>query len=127
MIMKTKKISLLVAMLSCIIPGCFIFSSEGELLYTKGKYTIRKKNLMSYYKASPDLFVATEKGEVKINLNGFGNIEIPQEKITGIEIKEINNDSIQIYFTATDTQLLIKNEIIGVNIKYAVDSIQAMK
>lgn len=82
---------------------------------------------MSYYKASPDLFVATEKGEVKINLNGFGNIEIPQEKITGIDIKEINNDSIQIYFTATDTQLLIKNEIIGVNIKYAVDSIQAMK
>lgn len=125
--MKTKKIILLAVLLSAILPGCFIFSSEGELLYTKGKYTIRKKNLMSYYKASPDLFVTTEKGEVKINLNGFGKTEIAQEKITGIEIKEINEDSIQIYFTATDTQLLIKNETIGVNVKYAVDSIQALK
>ena len=123
--MKNKPVIVLI--LAALFAGCFIFNDEGKLLYKKGKYSIRKKTLMSYYQASPDLFVATDKGEVKINLNGFGKREIPQEKITGIEIKEINEDSIQIYFTATDTQLLIKNEAIGVNVKYAVDSIQALK
>ena len=107
--------------------SCFLFSSEGELLYTKGKYSIRKKNLVSYYNASPDLFVATDKGPVKINLNGFGNREIPQEKITGIEIQEINSDSIQLYFSTTDTLARTKNEIISLNVKYAVDSILSGK
>ena len=48
-------------------------SCRGDLLYKEGKYSIRKKNIVSHYQASPDLFVKTDKGEVKINLNGFGN------------------------------------------------------
>ena len=60
-----------------IIAGLFftaiiLFSCQGDLLYKDGKYSIRKKNIVSYYQASPDLFVKTDKGEVKINLNGFG-------------------------------------------------------
>lgn len=100
-------------------------SCRGDLLYKEGKYSIRKKNIVSYYQASPDLFVNTEKGEVKINLNGFGKCLIAQEKITGITIINITNDSVQIHFTASDSTLQIKEEFIGVNIKYAVDSILA--
>ncbi len=121
--MNNRLIMLLLSVAFC--NGCFIFSDKGELLYQQGKYSIRKKNLMSYYQASPDLFVATDKGEVKINLNGFGNREIAQEKITGIALHEITSDSVQIYFTTTDAQAPVKNEVIGVNIKYAVDSILA--
>jgi hypothetical protein len=100
-------------------------SCRGDLLYKKGKYSIRKKNIVSYYQASPDLFVNNDKGEVKINLNGFGKRLIAQEKITGIIITNITDDSVQIQFTASDTSLQIKEEFIGVNIKYAVDSILA--
>lgn len=99
----------------------------GELLYKEGKYSIRKKNIVSYYQASPDLFVQTDKGEVKISLNGFGKRLITQEKITGISPTNITDDSVQIHFTASDTALRIKEEFIGVNIKYAVDSILATR
>ncbi len=102
-------------------------SCRGDLLYKEGKYSIRKKNIVSYYQASPDLFVQTDKGEVKINLNGFGKRLIAQEKITGISITNITDDSVQIHFTASDTALRIKEEFIGVNIKYAVDSILASR
>ena len=102
-------------------------SCAGDLLYKQGKYSIRKKNIVSYYQASPDLFVKTDKGEVKINLNGFGKRLIAQEKITGIIITNITNDSIQIHFTASDSTLQVKEEFIGVNIKYAVDSILSKK
>ena len=113
-----------------IIVGLYFFtvlicSCRGDLICKKGKYSIRKKNIVSYYQASPDLFVNTEKGEVKINLNGFGKRQIAQEKITGITITDITNDSIQIHFTASDSTLKVKQEFIGVNIKYAVDSILA--
>ena len=113
-----------------IIAGLFftvtiLCSCRGELLYKDSKYSIRKKNIVSYYQASPDLFVNTDKGEVKINLNGFGERLIPQEKITGITITNVTNDSVQIHFTASDTTLRVKEEFIGVNIKYAVDSILA--
>lgn len=117
----------IILFLAIVSGGCFIFDKEGELLYQKGKYSIRKKNIISYYQASPDLFVATDKGEVKINLNGFGKRQIAQEKITHIELKEINNDSIQIYFSTTDKEAPVKNETISVNIKYAVDSILSGK
>ena len=100
-------------------------SCQGDLLYKDGKYSIRKKNIVSYYQASPDLFVKTDKGEVKINLNGFGKRLIAQEKITSIAITNITGDSVQIHFTASDTALRVKEEFIGVNIKYAVDSILA--
>ena len=103
----------------------FLCSCQGDLLYKNGKYSIRKKNIVSYYQASPDLFVKTDKGEVKINLNGFGKRLIAQEKITGIAIKNITADSVQIHFTASDSTLQVKEEFIGVNIKYAVDSILA--
>lgn len=103
----------------------FLCSCQGDLLYKDSKYSIRKKNIVSYYQASPDLFVNTDKGEVKINLNGFGKRLIPQEKIAGITITNITDDSVQIHFTASDTALRIREEFIGVNIKYAVDSILA--
>ena len=102
-----------------------LYSCQGDLLYKDGKYSIRKKNIVSYYQASPDLFVKTDKGEVKINLNGFGKRLIAQEKITGITITNITNDSVQIHFTTNDSTLRVKEEFIGVNIKYAVDSILA--
>jgi len=115
-----------------IIAGLFftaivLCSCRGDLLYKDSKYSIRKKNIVSYYQASPDLFVKTDKGEVKINLNGFGKRLIAQEKITGITITNITEDSLQIHFTASDSTLQVKEEFIGVNIKYAVDSILAKK
>lgn len=113
-----------------IITGLFfltsvLFSCRGKLLYKEGKYSIRKKNIVSYYQASPDLFVHTDKREVKINLNGFGKRLIAQEKITDVTIRNVTPDSIQIHFTANDSTLKVKEEFIGVNIKYAVDSILA--
>lgn len=108
--------------------GCYIFSNEGKQLYSKGKYTIKKKNLMSYYLASPDLFVKTAKGEVRINLNPYGNKDrMAQEKISSIEIKEITNDSLQIDFFSNDTSYYIKSQRIGINVKLAVDSILSGK
>ncbi len=106
-----------------------LFSSEGETLYTKGRYTIKKKNLMSYYLASPDLYVKTDKGKVKINLGGYSNKNrIAQEKISSVEINEISNDSIQIHFTSNDTASnTIKSQIINLNVKYALDSILSGK
>lgn len=113
-----------------IIPGLFftalfLCSCRGDLLYKEGRYSIRKKNIVSYYQASPDLFVNTDRGEVKINLNGFGKRLIAQEKITAVTITNVTDDSVQIQFTASDTSLQVKEEFIGVNIKYAVDSILA--
>ena len=119
MIVKFKIITVL------FFTAAILGSCRGDLLYKEGKYSIRKKNIVSYYQASPDLFVKTNKGEVKINLNGFGKRLIAQEKITGITITNITNDSVQIHFTASDTALRVKEEFIGVNIKYTLDSILA--
>ena len=110
-----------------IFTASVLCSCHGELLYKDSKYCIRKKNIVSYYQASPDLFVSTDKGEVKINLNGFSKRLIAQEKITGITITNITGDSVQIHFSTSDTALQVKEEFIGVNIKYAVDSILAIK
>ena len=109
--------------------GIFFFGCDdnGKLLYQAGKYSIRKKNIVSYYQASPDLFVNTGNGEVKINLNPFGKRLIPQEKITGVKITQVTKDSVQIHFTASDAHLNVKDEFIGVNIKHAVDSVAAKK
>lgn len=115
---KLIEILIIIFLIAAISISC-----KGDLLYKEGKYSIRKKNIVSYYKSSPDLFVETDNGEVKINLNGFGKSLIPQEKITGVTIEKVNNDSVQIHFTASDSSLKVKNEFIGVNIKYAVDSI----
>ncbi len=122
MIRKIFKITMALFFMALILGSC-----SGDLLYKEGKYSIRKKNIVSYYQASPDLFVKTDKGEVKINLNGFGKRLIAQEKITGITITNITDDSVQIHFTAGDSTLQVKEEFIGVNIKYAVDSILAKK
>jgi hypothetical protein len=108
------------------IASCVFFSDRGEQLFAKGRYTIYKKNLMSYYLASPDLFVKTEKGEVKINLNPYSVKRFPQEKISSVEINEITSDSIQIHFISKDTSN-IQSQIINLNVKQAVDSIQAGK
>ena len=102
-------------------------SCRGDLLYKEGKYSIRKKNIVSYYQASPDLFVDTDSGQVKINLNRFGKRLIPQEKITTIKIAQVSGDSIRIHFSSGDTRLKIKDEFISVNVKRAVDSISAIK
>lgn len=123
--MRNKKIYAII--LLSIFSGCNLFSSEGDLIYKQGKYSIYKKNLISYYNASPDLIVATDKGNVKINLNGFGRRTIPQEKINTVSITEINSDSIQIRFTTADTLLHAKQETISLNVKLAVDSILAIK
>jgi hypothetical protein len=111
--------------IATILNGCFLFSSKGELLYENGRYSIRKKNLVSYYQASPDLFVHTADREIKINLNAFGERRIPQEKIAGITINEINADSVMIHFTTADSTALIKEEYISINITKAIDSIAA--
>ncbi|MEO9211484.1 MAG: hypothetical protein ABI208_10315 [Ginsengibacter sp.] len=107
--------------------GIFLFSCQGKVLYQNGNYTIRKKNLVSYYKASPDLFVKTLQGDVKINLNGFGERLIPQEKINDISITEINDDSILIQFISNDYNLPIREEFVSLNVKHAVDSILATR
>lgn len=114
-------------LLSFVSAGCFLFESRGELIYQEGKYSIRKKNLVSYYNASPDLYVQTEKGEVKINLNGFGKRLIAQEKIATAEIYEIGDDFLQIHFTTNDTSGPFKDEYISFNVRRTVDSIVNMK
>lgn len=110
-----------------LMMSCLFFNSEGELIYEKGPYSIRKKNLISYYNASPDLFVKTKEREVRINLNGFGKRLIPQEKITQVEINEITKDSLQIVFHTTDTSVSYQTEVINLNVTHAVDSIQQRK
>ncbi|MBA2250550.1 MAG: hypothetical protein H0W12_10230 [Chitinophagaceae bacterium] len=82
---------------------------------------------MSYYLASPDLFVKTEKGEVKINLNPYGKKRIAQEKIVSVELNEITNDSIQIIFFSNDTSHDFKTQVINLNVKQATDSILSGK
>ncbi|CAN5822898.1 hypothetical protein BH10BAC2_BH10BAC2_38040 [soil metagenome] len=121
-----KKI-LFAALLSTIFCGCFLFSNDGELLYQQGRYSIRKKNLVSYYNASPDLFVQTVKGDIKINLNGFSKRLIPQEKISTVSIAAINADSISIHFTTKDSFAKIKEEWIIVNVTKVIDSIAIKK
>ncbi len=119
------RFALLVLIFICgvVFNSCFLLDNSGEILYSKDIYTIRKKNLFSYYKASPDLFVATDKGEIKINLNAFGKINIAQEKITHIDIRQITQDSVDIYCSTNDTKVAMKEEVFHVNIKKAVDSI----
>lgn len=107
--------------------SCNLFSSEGDLIYRQGRYSIYKKNLISYYNASPDLVVSTNNGDIKINLNAFGRRTIPQEKISSTIINEINADSIEICFTASDTSLPVKEEFISLNVTHAIDSILAIK
>jgi hypothetical protein len=113
----------LIIICGVVFNSCFLLDDSGEILYSKDIYTIRKKNLFSYYKASPDLFVATDKGEIKINLNAFGKINIAQEKITHIDIRQITPDSVDIYCSTNDTTVAMKEEIFHINIKKAVDSI----
>lgn len=124
MVNKEKIIAFVLAV---SFSACVLFNEEGELLYKQGRYSIYKKNLISYYNASPDLIVATDKGNIKINLNAFGKRTIPQEKINKISITEINKDSIQIHFTSFDTALLQKHEYISLNVQRTIDSILAMK
>ena len=119
-------ISILLILFLVLCPGCFILDNAGEQIYAKGKYTIRKKNILSYYNASPDLFVKTEKGEIKINLSPYAISErMAQEKITEIEIRQINTDSIQIFFSSSDSAYQVKKQVIPLNVKNAVDSILA--
>ena len=115
---------IIVSFLILSLISCNIFSDKGDVLFSKGKYTIAKKKLMSYYLASPDLYVKTERGEVKINLNPYaGKNRMAQEKISNVEIKEISNDSIQIDFISHDTLYRYPRQTIYINVKKAVDSI----
>ena len=82
---------------------------------------------MSHYQASPGLFVQTDSDNAKINFNEFGKSSISKEKITKMSIQKITDDSVQIHFTASGTALKVKEEYIGVNIKYAVHSILGIK
>ena len=103
-------------------------SCKTEPIYLNGKYSIYKKKLMSYYAASPDLFVKTDSGTAKINLNPFSGNHIPQEKIEMIEITEVGNDSVNICFTAQKApESLTVKDSFGVNIKYCLDSILSKK
>lgn len=123
--MRNKKIYS--SFLFLIFFSCNLFSSEGDLIYRQGRYSIYKKNLISYYNASPDLVVSTNNGDIKINLNAFGRRTIPQEKISSTIINEINADSIEISFTTSDTSLPVKEEFISLNVTHAIDSILAIK
>lgn len=107
-----------------LLSGCFLFSSKGELLYEKGRYSIRKKNLVSYYQASPDLFVKNDEQEIRINLNAFGKRLIAQEKIDSISITNITIDSLAVYFSTKDTTRPVTEECITFNITKVIDSIK---
>lgn len=122
--MQQWKIYMTIA-ITTLLNGCFLFSNKGELLYQKGKYSIRKKNLVSYYQASPDLFVQTAGREIRINLNAFGKRRIPQEKIDSIVIRETDADAVIIHFITTDSSALVKEEYISLNITKVIDSIIA--
>lgn len=102
-------------------------SCQGKVLYQNGNYTIRKKTVLNFNNESPDLYIRTIKGEIKINLDEFGEHLIPQEKITDINITQINDDSILIQFTSDDYELPIREEFVSINIRNAIDSALAMK
>ena len=104
------------------LQSCWLFQSEGRVILQQGNYVIREKKLFSYYQASPDLIVTTDSGTAKINLNGFGKIVIPQEKIDSAAIQETGKDTLAIYLYQRDTSGMIE-EVIFVPIRYAVDSI----
>lgn len=107
--------------------GFFFCSCQGKILYQNGNYTIRKKAFFSYYNVAPDLYIRTLKGEVKINLNEFGEHLIPQEKISDINITQINDDSILIQFISNDYDLPIREEYVSVNIRNAIDSALSLR
>ncbi|MFZ4056557.1 MAG: hypothetical protein ACOYKE_00390 [Ferruginibacter sp.] len=126
--MKKQQVAfVLLSFILFTITGCFFFESKGKLLFKEGKYSIRKKNLVSYYNTSPDLFIETPKGAVKINLNGYGTRKIPQEKITTIRLLEITPDSIQLFFSSTDVNAREKAETFMLNTKKLADSVLALK
>ena len=57
--------------------------------FIKKANTVFVKNYCKLLTASPDLFVKTDKGEVKINLKVFGNRINAHKKITGITVTNI--------------------------------------
>lgn len=125
--MHQRILLILVLLLALAQSGCLLFDSQGELIYQQGKYAIRKKKLLSYYNASPDLIVSTGKTTVKINLNAFGKRQIPQEKIDHVQMVQVNADSLQIIFSSNDTTRRFTKESISLNVTRAVDSILQMK
>lgn len=125
--MRKRLLYIFVLLLELAQSGCLFFDSEGGLIYQQGKYEIRKKKLLSYYNASPDLIVSTGKTTVKINLNAFSKRQIPQEKIDHVQLIQVNADSLQIIFSSNDTTRRFTKESISLNVTRAVDSILQMK
>ncbi len=99
----------------------FAIGCRERVIYKDPHYEIRLKNLVSYYKASPDLIIETDSGKIKINLNQSGKTLIPQEKITNVMLTQITQDSLAIEFEASDTSLQYQHELIGLNIKKAIE------
>lgn len=106
----------------------FLVGCKDNPIFQKGRYSISKKKLVSYYSASPDLYVKTDSGTAKINLNPFYVNHIPQEKIETISLTEVGKDSIYLVFgRSAKNGLPAEADSFGINIKYCVDSILGHK
>lgn len=109
-----------------LIESCTLLSNKGQLLYKQGEYSIYQKNLVSYYNASPDLYVQRNGKSYQINLNAFGKRIIPQEKIEHIAIRTINKDSVIVDCSGHlyDT---LREEHFHLNITSIIDSLEKQK
>jgi hypothetical protein len=86
---------------------------------------LKKGNVFELLRASPDLYVKTPEGEVKIDLNNYGKFLPPQQKIKSAAVTVVSKDSIDILFTKADTTTIQITETIGINIKKAIESLVA--
>ena len=72
-----------------------------RVIYEDDKYKVQDFPLfMSYYQASPDLFVKTDSGTYRIKLSWFGKTIIPQERVSSVVLRPLTHDSLSINLIA---------------------------
>ena len=77
------------------------FGCNSRVIYEDDKYRVQEfPFFMSYYQASPDLFVKTDTGTFRIKLSWFGKTIIPQERIQTVVLRPLTHDSLDIRLLA---------------------------